>query len=846
MAATEESAAAFWYNIASKEEETGMLAPFNAIPLGSIGDRVPFGSSDPMALKFFSQAFRSVEPVRQGMVVFYNPNTHTATVLVQGTQSIWPCIIADEPLSFSFGFSATYPPREGELVLVMQMDPEVQCGVIVGRVPYPLIFDGEDMYNDPDQYHRRMYSQDDLLRGTWDRNIPGMMKPMREQYDGSTQGATHFRPTDVYPGEFAHVNQHNCGIKGGMFSATLLGGGASLRMSALSNLARLTCEFYQRYSLYGSVHEFHNGRYLSSERAFTLYQEERLGGSKPGDTVWTEDSRAPVGTDGKGEDGENQTMRPRFKELSGYFGHLVSKFCLRPDPLDSDIRVQGQGDPREEGVSRETVDPSGQYRLSAAGMIAIERTGRIPVPVRKAYPTDPYHAIENDPERLTPFEHDETDPGMRQVELYDRQAYDLKNQYSRVDGLGTSTDYDVPEEIDLKPLQDAYDPKFFGNETVKLKKFDKRRAGVYIGEDGSVIIRDAWGSEIVMLGGNVSISCAGNVLTLPGQTALTIAGDDIVQKAQNSVDIHASEHDVRLSAARNMEILGGGDEEKYSGGVIIESRGKASGPWDGEGKGEDASVSGITLRTKNQAIVVDGNKVNLRAQKDMRVVSGGDEIDGNLSIAAKSIRARAERAIVSAASGKAHVSLDAKSVSACAESIGLHSEQGFSVTKGSKVMVPYKWEDNEDVASKMMPKMDENTGDLADEKGASADFDRQALDKMVFGFRKSSECRTDKSWVIGGSGDFKMYEPAWLQVMKVFETLMEGKVEAKTYKEDAKWSNGRPFPGENAENSGLYVELPETGPQNLAEGGMNVPRHMVKSKSAIRKVPLKDGYKVRK
>ena len=823
----------------------------NTVSIGSIGERVPFGDSDPLSLRFLSGNFKELEPLRMGMVKYYNPHTHTALVLVPGcqTQSEWGCLIADEPLSFSYGFSATYPPREGEVVLVFQMAAGIPSGIIVGRIPYYLNFTSQgDTLNDPDQYHRRLYTQDDLAKETWDRNIPSMMKPMRNFFDGSTQISTHFRPTDVYPGEFAHVNQHNCGIKGGLFSVTLLGGGASLRLSALSNLARLTCEFYQRHSLSGSVYEFHNGRYLSTERNIALYQEERLGGWKKGDAVWVKDAEAPAGTDGNGKDGENQTMRPRFKELSGYFGHIVSKFCLRPDPNDKKIRVMGVGYPKEAGVSRETIDPSGQYRLSAAGMIAIERTGRIPVPVRKAYPTDPHQSIDHEPQVLEPFNHEKGDPGLRQLELFDRQAYDLKNQYSRVDGLGkdVASDFDVPEEEELSPLEDAYDPNFGGNKTVELNEYDKRRAGVYIGEDGSVIVRDAWGSEIVMLGGNVSISCAGNVLTLPGQTALTIAGDDIVQKAQNSVDIHASEHDVRLSAAKNMEILGGADETEHSGGVIIESRGKDSGAWDGS-DGEDSKLSGITLRTRNQSIVVDGKKVNVRARNDLRIISGNDGLDGTVSIAAKKLRIRTGSSIISSSSGKAHLAVDKDSVSVCSNRIGLYADSKINIVEGSRVPVPFTWQDIENVASKYLSQLDSETQDLNDEKAASAGFDKESLEKMMFGFRKSIECRTDKPWVIGASGGFRLYEPAWIQVMKVYDTLSKAGVDADKYKESAKWDNGRPFPGEDAENDGKYIQLSGLEPPvNLTSNGMNISRRKVKSKSDIDKNTSIKDYLVRK
>ena len=480
-------------------------------------------------------------------------------------------------------------------------------------------------------------------------------------------------------------------------------------------------------------------------------------------------------------------------------------------------------------------------------MIAIERTGRIPVPVRKCYPTDKGHDISKDPAFLRPFKHKEGDPGLRQLELYDRQAYDLKNQYSRVDGRGTDEqDYDVPQEDELKPLEDQYDKKFFGddgNETVKLKKFDKRRAGVYIGEDGSVIVRDAWGSEIVMLGGNIQLSCAGNVMILPGKTQLTIAGDDIVQKAQNSIDIHASEHDVRLSAARNMEILGGGDESKHSGGVIIESRGKEMSAWDGEGKGESAQVSGITLRTKSQGVVVDAPKVNIRSRKETRIISGDKKVNGRVLIGANEVKSRARSTTL--ASGSAAVSITGSSINQAAKSIGIYSESSANITKGSKTLVPMEWHDiGQNIAATMIPQYELSSKDLEEEKDASGGFDRESLEKMKFGFRTSEECGTNKPWTIGGK-EFMMFEPAWAQVMKVFETLKLNGVGATTYKEEADWDNGFPFPGDKG--VGKYAKLSGKSPVNLTEEGFNKSRKEVKAESEIDdSTSLADGYLVRK
>lgn len=791
--------------------------------------------------KYIIDAIRDVKGIQVGIVVTYNPQTHTAAVFIMSTRSTWTCTIADEHLSYSFGFSESHPAREGDLVLVYGEDPRSKSGRIIGRVPYQWNFSKGDKYRDPDGYNRNQYTQ---LENTRVLKLGFYGAPLERKGDDSTHLMTNFRPTDIYPGEYVNINQHNCGIKGGLFSASLMGGGAILRMSALTNAARLSCDSYTRNSLYGSNREFHNGRYLSSERDVAIYQEERLGGDHKNDKVWTDDSEEPIA-------GENQTMRPRMKELSGYFGNISAKFCLRPDPDDNGIRVQGESMPNEEGVARETIDPSGQYRLSAAGMIAIERTGRIPVPVRIAYPTDKNHDISSNPEKLEPFEHKSGDPGYRQLELFDRQAYDLKNQYARVDGLGLGgddkKDHYVPQEEELKPLTDSYDIKFTGSNTVNIKKFDKRRAGIYIGEDGSVIVRDAWGSEIVMLGGNITFSCAGNIMNLPGRTSLTIAGDDIVQKAQNSIDIHASEHDVRVSASRNIEILGGADEKEHQGGVIIESRGKGMLPWDGK-EGESAHLSGITLKTKSQGVVIDSEKVLVRSRKKTSIISGDRKIiDGSVDIAAKNINIKGRKVVSSSRDG-AYVKVQGRVVESAAGNINLHAEEdrGFFITKGMKTPIPLQWTDiDENIASKLIPTVMKELEYLDNDDTAFPQFDFKALDKMIFQFRSSSQCGTKgRAWTIGGPKRFRLYEPAWAQVMKIYETL--NGIEARAYKEDAEWETGMPFPGKESEEGSDFADyaMLSGSPVNLTFDGFNISRKLVRKKSSINTVGIKE-YLVR-
>lgn len=801
------------------------------------------GYNDPLGVGcYFNEILKGKSPqLYYGQIIIYNPQSKTASVRL--ANETLNCMFSDDNTSQSFGYSFDTPPREGDFVLVYPYSGLPNRGIVVGRIPYQWNTKNGDLFNDPEKYHRRSFVCD--LDNTDAKHVQGYALPLVNKDDPTTQIFTQFRPTDINQGEMGFLNQHNCGFKGGFFSAALHGGGAILRLSALTNAIRASCEHYMRFSMASTLHEFHNGRYLSTERNTSLYQEERLGWYKPDSgsmqsEVWSYDSEKPNA-------GLRQTSRPRIKELSGFFGHLYSRFCLRPDPDDTELRkIDEEATPKEAGVSRETIDPSGQYRLSAAGMIAIERTGRIPVPVRIALPTDKDHDIKGKPEILRRFEHDKSRPGNRRLELYDRQAYDLKTQYARVDGNGLDKpDYYVPQEDELKPLKDRYDERFFGNETVELEKYDKRRAGIYIGEDGSVIIRDAWGSEVSMVGGNVTVSCAENVIVEPGKSALTIAGDDIVQKAQNSVDIHASEHDIRLSAARNAEIIGGADGDLYQGGVVIESKSRKSSPWDGKDKGESAELNGITFKANGQNIVTDCKGLKLISTSSTVIASGSeDSADGSVYMSGKNIALFGESSIRQVSKGYISSSAE-KSNTVVGKSATFAGSSSATFLNGPRYPIPLKWQDAPNAAEDVISRMS-RLADIMDDMGrVTSGYGRKALDKMVFGFRTSEECRTLSAWETGVSDMFYLYEPAWLQVKDKFETLIDGNVESKVYEENGLWDNGRPFPGKEADESAKYFQLDGLAPENITDDGFNRSREDVDGQSKIVSHPLKNAYMVR-
>lgn len=778
--------------------------------------------------------------IRIGIVEQFNVGLYSALVSSGGHRFV--CLIGAQNVTPGFGYSDATLLREGDEVIFCIMSATSAQGMILAKRPTQTVVDmmhPVQPESETDNERRtHFFSNESFLPKN-----PAYLIPYLSSNDPSTRRYMSGRPTDLIPGDYALLNQHRCGLLGGLYSMSLVGGGSHIRLFSLENRIRIVADSIIKYTLSGNEQEWHNRRYLSKEKSTCIYQEERLGLTAKQTPAFSEDSDYV-------EDGyftknlkKKQTSRPRSIEQEGYYGGLYTKYYLQPD--QSAPRVYGT-EYKDIGVTRESVDPSGQYRLATAGMLGLERIGRIPVPVRICNP-DQTEAQEPDASKLTPFQHQEGNPGLRQLELADRVAYDLKNSYARVDEA--KTEFYTPEESDLKgKLQDTYDPGFTDSSTVKLTPYDRRRSGIWQGEDGSIILRDAWGSEIVMLGGNIQLSCVGNIEILPGKTSLTIAGDDIVQKAQHSIDVEAASNDIHMSALRNIQLLAGVDDD-HPGGITLETKGKA-GPWkaDEVEGGEKLSTTGVLLKSSQGSIVTEAENIILRASKAASIVSGEDGIkdsDGVIHLSAHSVFTYGD--VIETVTEEAALLLSKDSSILVGPSVIVAGAESTGIFQGNEVLIPLTWAGTDtDVAQEILGDLEELIEFLTEDEKVALGYSLENLKTMFFKFRDSEECGTEQSWEVGGSGEFSLYEPFWCQVHTKFETLSG--IEPTEFQTNVElWNNhhGAPWPGKKALESARYFYL-SNGVQNMESDGLNKDRTLVVNTSSIEKGKLFPGYKVQK
>ena len=104
----------------------------------------------------------------------------------------------------------------------------------------------------------------------------------------------------------------------------------------------------------------------------------------------------------------------------------------------------------------------------------------------------------------------------------------------------------------------------------KEAEFWETTAGWAILPDGGMVFRDGYGAEILMTGGNIHISCPGEVFMRPGRSFIAWGGDDVIIRAKKSMDLSTAEKNISIKAEQNLDMLSGNSGQ---GRTLIENRG---------------------------------------------------------------------------------------------------------------------------------------------------------------------------------------------------------------------------------------------------------------------------------
>lgn len=478
------------------------------------------------------------------------------------------------------------------------------------------------------------------------------------------------RPFDALPGSSeGRIGELGTGYGADRFFAWLRASElAGLWCFYEDGLSRLAAYNFDFWTAGGEETIRSDGGEVSGVRLYTPYGWEALGLRGPGEALEADPSnqggtyRTGQWKSWLGPREPNQTVRPRDLRFDGYAGDLSRQQVCYPLTGEHEVETTDSEAPYA-GLSDIHRGVDGTVAIRSAKRVLLEKYALLPVPRVRHLPEDPqgddlsedYRAAGlagGGPDR--PAYHRKQWDWKAQAlpaacwipALWDYHAHE-ENYASFQALLGHEKDFWVPEEgrvpgsdtdgkavsVGEVPMgwRPSYPPPDFASLRVDHRfvepgtRYYRSRSFVELLDDGSVVIEDGYGSSILMSGGNVSISCPGDINLRPGRSLISWAPADTVLRSGGAVDLSSSHSDIRLKAEQNVHVLAGNSGQ--TGGILMESR-AAGQSFDFRQPGEQTRSSGIVLLAKNSQILGYAREALVRTDGDLVLeASDGRRID---------------------------------------------------------------------------------------------------------------------------------------------------------------------------------------------------------------------------
>lgn len=504
-------------------------------------------------------------------------------------------------------------------------------------------------------------------------------------------------PADDLPGDYGFVNELGLGYGIGRLMAWMRASHfCGIEAHWIDNLLRLTSYNYEHLTASGEQRAVDDEGEWNDVARWSPFPWESRGVfdsssdfSRKGNGDWNQSGMPQAAREPVFED---QMGIWRVQQFRGYLGDLDRTFVSLP-----------QRDSYSEGPERmanRTVMPGlldvgfssdGHYHVRSAKGIVLEKNVAIPIPKELIAPDDPtgdgsenYMAAgvygsgeSHDKELADPVE---DGPGLRALMRFDRHAL-LHSFYDNIGFHRHEQDWYLPEESEsltqmgllhglYRSDADVLDDAFWMPLPQSVERsidhrgssrFFAGRAAIEIADDGSVVVEDAYGSQVRLEGGNAFVTARNDIVMQPGRNFTVLAPNDIVLRAGNCVDISGGKGDVRVKADGNLMM------SSQRKGVLIEANDEGATP-DWEQIGEAVESSGVMIKAPRSSIVtmsrdtyirsgtLEGDRTSGELHIDAGAGNGAVYVHGG-TVTQRALR-RAETIVGSTGSSEATASLD--------------------------------------------------------------------------------------------------------------------------------------------------------------------------------------------
>jgi len=764
--------------------------------------------------------------VRVGQVVRADAGYYAVQVRSPNSTHDTMCNVGgDMALSYSGAQTCCIPPV-GSQVLYWTVDQSSTLGTVLRVFPHPHPI--ETLSKDGKQQPYQSYDLWDMEPGVTCGTEDPHFKAWEQPTDFMRMNSNSSRPTDLFPGDYAVINENGVGLAVLALIAALRGSEkAKVECSLIDDLVRITSGFFKHSNSQG-VHQIYNDNgYLTQEQTAAMYQFEKFGLEEYGQNIIKDDGikkkflSNPSDPQYKLTEEQAQSVQ-RLHEFMGFLGTLYTRFVM--DPSETAGQETYPKQTKYKGLARTHIDASGRISFASAAGISLQRTDVIPVPKRLKEPWDPAGdkpkwTGDGKPKKREPYDYPDDHPSARGLLTrevtfwYDSLIYQRFTEQVK--------DWYMPKPSQLRPLTDMYDR--FTESEEKFSKNKNRQSFINQEADGSIILRDNWGAEIVMSGGNITLNAAGNVYVRSGKSTVVLGGDDVIVKAKNSVDVTATDHDVRIKGDRNVQILAEGRKSKL-GGILIESRSPRAGLGSGTYGGENAALGGIVIKAKDSAIAITspitrihGSRVlSLDGRPDMSPTA---ECTGVLQIGVNMMLASAKQIGLTAGQNSALV-LTRNYAILSGPAAYLIAGRRAAVTEGAKAWIPkYKV----DITGQLpYPQIQRFATDMWTNYQIAEDwlnpFAPTVVKDFTFSYRTTDQYGTVRASEVYGATAFRVYQASWAAMKSSGSMFIQGQ---KTAWMDYPINGEYAWPGAGPYAGQPYYQLGEE--KNVGNKAAGVP-----------------------
>lgn len=572
------------------------------------------GSPTQGANLYSSSLARDTDYLFAGVVSDVYPSDGTCYVSAINLTKDLPCIVAGSVMSGIFGARHMGLPSIGAQVLVY-VAAHGAMGYIVGVLP---VMDADSRRRPVGIVQPNSAVNVHSINEIWHVKDWGAMDCL---VAGGGQAA------DVLPGECGEGNEFGLYIGLLRLIAMLKGSDlAKVEAFAVDNLLRLTGHNYEKFTALGEKRETGFYGRVTSEEFCAFTQSESWGLTEPGSVGQKNEVNirgTPELTSSLKLLSARQRGRWRHHKFGGWCGDMLQEFIVRPSKQDLPDEPDAD-QPQDGGMLHEYKSRFGRHFVRSLAGGGIHKVDRIAVPIKRRTTGEPGCDVDVQPVAIPDFSlttgaAGEMSAGPKSADYF---AYLFgKQSLARFDEL--KKDFFLPDETDVALIGgDSKPPGLNGFFREFPMAMDIAQGGDLVDEpagaeaqvvpgkawvdilpDGSVSLRDIWGSTIEMRGGKIIISASNGIDLISGGTVTTIAGDDCVVRARNSIDLSATEKQVRIKSETGTYL------HADAGGIQLTAADLADSLKDGA-KGEEYTIPGIVLKSGN-GVAIESTSLEL-------------------------------------------------------------------------------------------------------------------------------------------------------------------------------------------------------------------------------------------